>query len=67
MSVEVHRDEENFFLKDVDVFGPLPHAIETLNEIAIPFFIAIVVRYRCIKEAGTRNVCVQKEKNELDK
>jgi hypothetical protein len=59
MLVAVHRDEEAFFVKDVDAFGPLPHVIETLTETLIPFFIAVIVRHRFSKEV-TMNELGQK-------
>jgi hypothetical protein len=50
VNVKVHRDEEIFFFKNVEVVGPLPHGIETQIETSIPFFIAVMVRHRLRKQ-----------------
>jgi hypothetical protein len=65
MSVVVHRDEEEFFVKDVDVFGPLPHTIETPTEISIPSFIAVIVRHRCSKKAMMNELGQKKRAEEV--
>ena len=50
MRVVIHRDEEVFLLEDVDVIGPLTHAIKSHLELYIPIFIAVIVRHLCSNE-----------------
>jgi hypothetical protein len=65
MTFAVHRDEEAFFVKDVDEFGPLAHAIETQMEISIPVFVTVIVRHRCIKEAIMKELGQKKRAEEI--
>ena len=63
MIVSVHRDEEAFFVKDVNNAGSLPDAIETVTETSIPFLITVIFRHRPSKDV-IRNEIVQEKRTE---
>jgi hypothetical protein len=65
MIVSVYRDEEAFFVKDVNVACPLPDAIETVMETSIPFCITVIFRHRPSKHIIRNEFAKEKRTEEV--